>query len=387
MEKFIAEKIKNLAPSGIREFFDLVLGMPDVVSLGVGEPDFVTPWNIREKAIHSIEQGYTSYTSNKGLLRLRLEIAHFLKKNYNLVYSPEEEILITTGVSQGLDLAARAVVNTKDRVLVIYPCYVAYPAVVRIAGGEVIQFHTYQQEHFKINLSRLRSTIKKYKPKALILNYPANPTGTSYTKEELVEIYRILSKEDILVLSDEIYDSITYDYKHTPFATLKGAKNKTLYLGGFSKGYAMTGFRVGFACGRKEIISQMTKIHSFVMLCAPIISQLAAVEALNSQKEVKSMIKEYRRRRDYIVNELNILGLKTVLPDGAFYCFSSVKNTGLSSLEFAKKLLKEVKVAVVPGEAFGKAYKGFIRVSYASPFQDLKESVARLKKFVDNLRI
>ena len=370
-----------MAPSGIREFFDLVLGMPDVISLGVGEPDFVTPWNIREKAISSIEQGYTSYTSNKGLYRLRLEIAHFLKKNYSLVYNPEEEILITTGVSQGLDLAARTVVGHNDRVLVVYPSYVAYPAVVHMAGGRVIEFNTYQEEGFKINLSKLRSTITKYRPKAMIFNYPANPTGVSYARDELINIHKLVSREGILVITDEAYDSITYDYSHTPFACLKGAKRNTLYLGGFSKGYAMTGFRVGFACGRREIISQMTKINSFVMLCTPIISQLAAVEALNSQKEVKSMVKEYKRRRDYMVAELNLLGFKTLMPQGAFYCFSSVKNTRLTSLEFAKKLLKEVKVAVVPGTAFGKPYKDFIRASFASPFDDLKEAVRRIKEF------
>jgi aminotransferase len=385
MKDVIATKVKKLAPSGIRAFFDLVLKTKDVVSLGVGEPDFDTPWNIREKAIYSIEQGYTSYTSNKGLLRLRLEIAHFLKKRYGLSYDAENEILITTGVSQGLDLSVRAIVNPGDKIMVIYPCYVAYPAVVEIAGGNIVAFNTKEKDGFKIDLSEFKSALKMHNPKALILNYPANPTGVSYTKEELSQIHKITSKEGVLVISDEIYDLISYDYKHTPFASLKGAKKNTLYLGGFSKGYAMTGFRVGFICGDKALISQISKIHSFVMLCAPIVSQLAAVEALNSQKDVSGMVREYKRRRDYIVSELNKIGFKTGLPQGAFYCFTSIKSSGLSSLDFARKLLKDVRVAVVPGEAFGRDYSGFIRISYASPFQDLKEAVSRLKRFKADL--
>ncbi|HEC70120.1 MAG TPA: aminotransferase class I/II-fold pyridoxal phosphate-dependent enzyme [Candidatus Omnitrophica bacterium] len=381
MDRFISHKVKNLAPSGIRQFFDLVLKTKDVVSLGVGEPDFPAPWRIREKAIYSLEQGYTSYTSNKGLLRLRLEIAHFLKKHYRLIYDPEQEILVTTGVSEGLDLAIRAVLNPQERVILVYPCYVAYPAVVELSAGRVVPLYTSFEEGFKINPEKLKELIKKYRPKAIILNYPANPTGVSYSKEELKKLWRVLSKEDLLVISDEIYDLITYDFKHTPFSAFKGAKGKTIYLGGFSKNYAMTGFRVGFACGRKELIEQMSKIHSFVMLCAPITSQLSAVEALNSQKDVEYMVKEYRRRRDFIVSELNSLGFKTLLPQGTFYCFSSVKNTGLSSLEFASLLLKKVKVAVVPGEAFGLPYKDFIRISFASPFQDLKEAILRIRKF------
>ena len=385
MKDVVADKVKRLAPSGIRAFFDLVLKTRDVVSLGVGEPDFDTPWNIREKAIYSIEQGNTSYTSNKGLLRLRLEIAHFLKKHYGLSYDAEDEILITTGVSQGLDLSVRAIVNPGDKIMVIYPCYVAYPAVVEIAGGVIVPLKTREKEGFKIDLKEFEAALKKHKPKAVILNYPANPTGVSYTREELSRINAITSKEGTLVISDEIYDLITYDYKHTPFATLKGAKKNTLYLGGFSKGYAMTGFRVGFVCGDKAVISQIAKIHSFVMLCAPIVSQLAAVEALNAQKDVSRMLREYKRRRDYIVSELNRIGFKTGLPQGAFYCFTSIRSSGLPSLDFAKKLLKQVKVAVVPGEAFGRSYSDFIRISYASPFQDLKEAVSRLKRFKTEL--
>jgi len=382
MDKFVAKHIKDLAPSGIREFFDLVLESKDVVSLGVGEPDFVTPWGIREKALSSLEQGYTSYTSNKGMYRLRLEIAHFLKKHYSLTYDPKEEILVTAGVSQGLDLAMRAIVNPKDRVLIVYPCYVSYPAVVNLAGGKVVEYYTSEKEGFKIVPSKLKEIIKRYNPKAMILNYPSNPTGVSYTRAELEEIRRVVMKEGIIVLSDEIYDLITYGYKHTPFPGLKRTKQKTIYLGGFSKGYAMTGFRVGFACGNRQVIKEMTKINAYVMICPSITSQLAAVEALNSQKEVNAMVREYTRRRNYIVGELNSLGFKTFLPEGAFYCFSSIKHTGLSSVEFAKELLKKAKVAVVPGSAFGKRYNDFVRVSFASPFDDLKEAVRRMQGFI-----
>ncbi len=382
MDKFVAKHIKDLAPSGIREFFDLVLEAKDVVSLGVGEPDFVTPWSIREKALSSLEQGYTSYTSNKGMYRLRLEIAHFLKKHYSLNYDPDEEILVTAGVSQGLDLAVRAIVNSKDRVLLVYPCYVSYPAVVNLAGGKVVEYYTSEKEGFKIVPSKLKEIIKRYNPKAMILNYPSNPTGVSYTRAELEEIRRVVMKGGIIVLSDEIYDLITYGYKHTPFPGLKRTKQKTIYLGGFSKGYAMTGFRIGFACGNRQVIKEMTKINAYVMICPSITSQLAAIEALNSQKEVNAMVREYTRRRNYIVGELNSLGFKTFLPEGAFYCFSSIKHTGLSSVEFAKELLKKDRVAVVPGSAFGKRYNDFVRVSFASPFDDLKEAVRRIRNFI-----
>lgn len=381
MKEFISKKVKNLTPSGIREFFDLVLETKGVVSLGVGEPDFVTPWKIREKAIYSLEQGSTSYTSNRGLYRLRLEVAHFLKKHYNLSYNAKKEILITSGVSQGLDLTIRTVVNPGDKVVVVFPCYVSYPATVQLAGGKVIKYETSQEEGFKVQPEKLRSIIKKHKPKVLLLNYPSNPTGVSYNKKELKQIWKVVSEENILVISDEIYDLISYDYKHTPFSKLKGAKKKTVYLGGFSKNYAMTGFRVGFVCGHSDFIEQMTKVNSYVMICPSITSQLAAVDAFNSQRDVIQMVKAYKRRRNYVVKALNDLGFKTLLPQGAFYCFVSVKDTGLSCMDFARRLLSEVKVAVVPGTAFGEKYKDYIRISFASPFEELKEAVERIKRF------
>ncbi len=381
----IAKRIKQVAPSGIREFFDLVLAMPEVISLGVGEPDFVAPWRIREKAITALEEGFTSYTSNSGLLVLRKGVAKLLKKKYALNYCPDTEILITVGVSQGLDLALRAILDPGDKVVVVSPYYVAYPALVEISSGEVIYLTTREEDGFKINLEDLKKVVK-LKPKAIILNYPGNPTGVSYSSSELKNIWKILSKEDIIVISDETYDELIYKDKHTCFAGLDGkSKTKTILLNGFSKGYAMTGFRVGFACGDKQIIEAMTKINSFSMLCGPIISQIAASEALLARKEVSVMRAEYKRRRDFVVKELNRIGLLTVMPEGAFYCFSSLKKFKINALEFANKLLMEKKVAVVPGKAFGKGLDYFIRISYANSRDNLKEAIIRIEDFLKNL--
>ncbi len=378
----IARRIKKVPPSGIREFFDLVLGMPEVISLGVGEPDFITPWRIREKAITALEEGLTSYTSNQGLFLLRQGISELLKKKYSLNYKPEGEILITVGVSEGFDLALRAILEPGDKVIVTTPYYVAYPALVEICSGEVLYLSTKEEEGFKINLKKLKNLLAQ-NPKAIILNYPSNPTGVTYSRKELKEIWKVLSKKDIVVISDETYDELNYGEVHVPFSSLgRGAKVKTILLNGFSKGYAMTGFRVGFACGNKEIISAMTKIHSYSMLCGPIISQIAATEALLARKEITQMQKEYKRRRDFIFKELNRLGLSTVKPQGAFYCFSSLKNYKINSLDFAKKLLLQEKVAVVPGTAFGKEFDSYIRISYANSFDNLKEAIIRIEKFL-----
>ncbi len=381
----ISKRVEKMPPSGIREFFDLVLSQENVISLGVGEPDFVTPWRIREKAITALEEGFTSYTSNKGLKILRETISLHLKRKYGLLYDPEEEILITVGVSQGLDLALRAILNPYDKVVVISPHYVAYPALVELNLGKVVYLETCEENSFKIDTEELEKIIRKEKPKAMILNYPSNPTGMTYTKEELQKIYRIVSKYDVFAISDEIYEEIVYDKPHTSFASLKGAKKRTLLLSGFSKGYAMTGFRIGYACGPKEIISAMVKVHSFCMLCAPIVSQLAGVEALRSLKDVEEMTREYRRRRDFIVKELNRLGLKTLMPQGAFYCFSSIEKYNLTSLEFARRLFLEEKVAVVPGKAFGKSYDKFLRISYANSLDNIKEAIVRIERFLKKI--
>ncbi|MFA5350825.1 MAG: aminotransferase class I/II-fold pyridoxal phosphate-dependent enzyme [Candidatus Omnitrophota bacterium] len=378
----ISRIVEKMQPSGIRAFFDLVLGMKEVISLGVGEPDFVTPWQIREAGIYSLEQGFTSYTSNKGLYKLRLGIHRYLKNKYALDYCPDEEILITVGVSEGLDLLLRAIINPGDKILIPQPSYVSYGPVTELAGGVPVYIDT-SKDGFKITPKLLEKYIDK-KTKGIVLNYPINPTGVSYRCKELVDINKYLLKHKILCISDEVYGDLTYDFMHTAFPTLTGAKKNTVYFNGFSKSHAMTGWRVGFACGPKEIIAAMTKIHQYTIMCVPITSQMAAAEALvNSKRSVEQMKREYNRRRLFMVAELNALGLKCSRPQGAFYIFPSIKCTGLSSMDFSRKLLEEEKVAVVPGTAFGSCGEGYIRISYASSFDSLKEALVRLKRFLE----
>ncbi|MFH0913368.1 MAG: aminotransferase class I/II-fold pyridoxal phosphate-dependent enzyme [Candidatus Omnitrophota bacterium] len=385
MKNIISKKVEQMQPSGIRAFFDLVLGMKEVISLGVGEPDFVTPWQIREAGIYSLEEGFTSYTSNKGLYKLRLSISRYLKNRYGLDYCPDEEILITVGVSEGFDLVLRAIINPGDKVLIPSPSYVSYGPLTELAGGIPIYIDT-QEEGFKLTPKALEKSIDK-KTKGIILNYPNNPTGASYTKKELEELKKVILKHKLLCISDEIYGDLTYDFEHTPFTTLSGAKENTVYLDGFSKSYAMTGWRVGFACGPKEIIAAMTKIHQYTIMCVPITSQMAACEALQSgRKSVEEMKREYKRRREFVVERLNTIGLECPKPGGAFYVFPSIKDTGFNSLEFAQKLLKEEKVAVVPGTAFGERYKDYIRISYACSLDNLKEALIRIGNFLKNNR-
>ena len=378
----ISKKVEQLAPSGIRAFFDLVLGMKDVISLGVGEPDFVTPWHIREKAIYSLEQGYTSYTSNKGMVELRRQIVQFLKQRYDLNYDAEEETLITVGVSEGLDLAARALINPGDKVLVPEPSYVSYGPVAELAGGSVVTLKTDLSNGFKLTAPQITRACTKG-VRALMINYPCNPTGASYTKTELQAIAKAVKKHNLMVISDEVYDELTYDYDHTPFVSLPGMKNHVVYLNGFSKAYAMTGFRIGWACGPAKVIAAMTKVHQYTMLCAPIGAQMAACEALRGgRKSVEAMKREYARRRRYIVEALNGIGLTCHMPEGAFYVFPSVKGIGESAMGFAQNLLKKQKVALVPGQAFGKSCEDYVRISYASSYENLKEAVARIGKYL-----
>ena len=381
MDNIISKKVQELQPSGIRVFFDLVLGMKDVISLGVGEPDFVTPWNIREAGIFSLEQGYTSYTSNKGLMKLRMQVSRFLKNRYGLEYDPDDEILITVGVSEALDLAARSLLNPGDKVLIPEPYYVSYPAVVSLSGGNPVCIST-ANNNFKLKPSDIEKNCDK-KTKAIIFNYPSNPTGVSYTKKELMELGKVILKHKLFLITDEVYDELTNDFRHTPFVSLPGIKSSALYLNGFSKAYAMTGFRVGYACGPKEIIAAMTKIHQYTIMCVSITSQLASCEALVAgKKSVDQMRREYKRRREFVVSRLNKIGLKCVRPQGAFYAFPSIKNTGLTSMEFSQKLLEEQKVAVVPGTAFGSSAEGYVRMSYASSFDNLKEAMSRIEVFL-----
>ncbi len=378
----ISKRVDKVAPSGIRAFFDLVLGMKDVISLGVGEPDFVTPWHVRARAIESLEQGYTSYTSNKGMIELRQDISAFLKKRHQLAYDPEEEVLITVGVSEALDLAMRAVLNPGEKILIPEPCYVAYGPVVELAGGEAIFLKTTGQTGFKVTPKQIEDAVKPG-VRGILLGYPSNPTGSSYSKKELEELARVFKKHDLLVFSDELYDELTYDFEHTPMATLPQMRNRVIYLNGFSKSYAMTGFRIGYACGPEDIIAAMTKIHQYTMLCAPITSQMAAIEALkNPVADVLAMKKEYDRRRRFIVGALNDIGLTCHMPQGAFYAFPSIKVSGENAMDFARNLLLKQKVALVPGDAFGQSCSDHVRISYASSYDNLKEAVARIEKYL-----
>ncbi len=383
---YVSKVIEALPPSGIRAFFDLVMGMKDVVSLGVGEPDFVTPWNIREKALYSLEQGYTSYTSNKGIAELRKDITRSLKARYDLDYDWDQEMLITVGGSEALDLTVRAMLNPGDKVMYHDPCFVAYAPLVTMAGGVPIAVLTTPEDGFKVTVAKLEKAWQKG-TKALILNYPCNPTGTSYTRDELLKIAAFAKKKDLMIISDEIYAELTYDFEHVPFATLPGMKERVVYLNGFSKAYAMTGWRLGWVAGPARLIAAMTKIHQYTMMCASIMSQMAGREAVkNGMKDVLVMKKEYNRRRNFIVESLNEIGLSCHMPQGAFYAFPSIKSLKMSSLDFAKDLLEKEKVALVPGTAFGSQCEDHVRISYASSYDKLKEAVFRMKHYMEARR-
>ena len=378
----ISKVAQKIPPSGIRVFFDLVLGMKDVISLGIGEPDFVTPWPVREAAIFSLEEGYTSYTSNKGMRELRTDISRFLENRYSLKYDPEDEILITVGVSEAFDLAVRSIINRGDKILIPEPYYVSYGPLVTLAGGIPVFIRQSPENGFKLTSKDILKHCDS-KTKAIILNYPNNPTGVSYTRQELKAISKVILKRNLIMISDEIYGDLTYDFDHTPFPVLPGMKERTIYLNGFSKSYAMTGWRIGYVCGPKNIVAMMTKIHQYTMLGAPIMSQMAAREALkNGERFIREMKREYRRRREYVVSGLNEIGLTCHKPEGAFYAFPSIKSSGLSSMEFAKKLLEKERVALVPGTAFGASCEGYVRISYASNINNIKEALIRIKRFL-----
>ncbi len=378
----IAKRVQRIPSSGIRKFFEMAIGMDDVISLGVGEPDFVTPWPVREACIYSLEKGYTSYTSNWGLQELRDEIAHAIISDYGITYSPEDQILVTAGVSEAIDLAIRAITNPGDEVIVVEPCYVSYSPCVVFAGGKPVPVATDPSNHFKVTSEQIRDKITD-KTKAVVLSYPNNPTGAVMKKKDLEAIADVVVEHDLIVISDEVYDKLTYDGKHTCFASLNGMQDRTILLNGLSKAYAMTGWRIGYAASTPEIIGAMLKIHQYTMLCAPITAQMAAIEALkNGREDMLAMVKEYDRRRRLIVKGLNALGLDCIEPKGAFYAFPSIKSTGMSSEKFAEKLLKEQKVAVVPGNVFGACGEGFIRCAYATSRDVIKEAMERMETFV-----
>ena len=380
---YISEKVSNIPPSGIRKFFDLLSSMEGVISLGVGEPDFVTPWHIREAAIFSFEKGYTMYTSNQGLPQLRQELAHYLESCYGVSYDPDSELLITVGVSEGLDLALRAILNPGDEVIMPDPCYVAYPASTSLAAGLSILVPTTEENDFKVTAEAIERRVTQ-RTKAILIGYPSNPTGAVMPKKELTQIAELAQQYDLLVISDEVYAQLVYGAEHTCFASLPGMKERTILLNGFSKAYAMTGWRVGYAAGGQETIKAMTKIHQYTMLCAPIMGQMAAIEALKAgSSEVQAMVREYDRRRRVMVKGLRDIGLSCFEPKGAFYAFPSIGITGLTSEEFAEKLLMEEKVAVVPGSAFGQYGEGYIRCCYATALPEIEEALRRMSRFIN----
>ena len=381
-DRVISQKVQDIPPSGIRKFFDLVSDVDDVISLGVGEPDHVTPWHVREAAYYSLEKGHTMYTSNYGLLELREEIDDYLASSFNLNYSPEDEILVTVGVSEAVDLALRTLLEAGDELLLPEPSYVSYQPAAQLTGANVKKVPTYQEDEFKLDPEKLAEAITP-QSKVLILCYPNNPTGAVMNEEELKEIAELVEKHDLFVIADEIYAELTYDDDYTSFASLKGMKERTILLNGFSKAYAMTGWRIGYAAAPEPIISAMMKIHQYTMLCAPIVSQNAALEALrNGNREKDKMAKSYNQRRKVIVKGLNEIGLNCFEPQGAFYVFPSVKGTGFSSEEFSQQLLEEEGVVVIPGDVFGASGEGFIRCSYAASLENIYEALNRMDKFI-----
>ena len=378
----ISHQVNQLSPSGIRRFFDLIASMEGVISLGVGEPDFVTPWHICEAAIYSLEKGYTMYTSNLGMPELRQELSRYLRESYNLAYDPDKELLITVGVSEALDLAMRAILNPGDEVIMPDPCYVSYNPCVVLAGGSPIMVPTNQENNFEVRAADIAAEVTD-KTKAILIGYPANPTGAVMSRDKLAQIAEVARRHRLLVISDEIYAKLVYGVEHTCFATLPEMKEDTILLGGFSKAYAMTGWRIGYAVANEEIIDSMNKIHQYTMLCAPIMGQIAAIEALRAgEASTAEMVEEYNRRRLVIVKGLNDIGLSCFEPRGAFYAFPSIKVTGMTSEEFAERLLVEEKVAVVPGTAFGECGEGYIRCCYATSLADIEEALSRMKRFV-----
>lgn len=379
---YLSKTVQNLKPSGIRKFFDLASQMEGVISLGVGEPDFVTPWHICEASLNSLEQGYTGYTSNAGLLELREEISRYLENRFALQYDPKDEIIVTVGASQAIDIALRTIIDPGDEVLIVEPSFVAYAAAVTLAGGVPVSIATHAESEFKLLPHQLEEKITN-KTKALILCFPNNPTGTTMSHQELKAIVDIVIKHNLVVISDEIYAELTYDTEHTSIAGFPNMKERTIYISGFSKAFAMTGWRLGYACGSREIMEAMLKIHQYAIMCAPTMAQYGALEALrNGLDDVAYMVKSYRQRRNYLVHTFQEIGLDCHLPGGAFYVFPSIKRTGLTSEQFAETLLHEEKVAVVPGNVFGEGGEGHIRCSYATSLEELQEAMKRIARFV-----
>ncbi len=383
--KPLSSRARELPFSGIRRFFDIAASMQDVISLGVGEPDFTTPWNIREAAIYSIERGQTSYTSNYGLIELRRAISKHVVQLYNTSYDPDTEILVTVGVSEALDLAFRAVLDPGDEVLVPEPCYVSYKPCVTLAGGNAVGVQTSAEDGFQCRAEQFERVITP-RTKAILLGYPSNPTGSTMPRNELQRIVDLASERGLYIVSDEIYDRLTYDQEHVCVSSLRGARERTIYLNGFSKAYAMTGWRTGYVCAPEEILRILMKIHSYTMLCAPIASQKAALEALHrGEAPLRDMVAQYNQRRRLIVDGFNRIGLKCRMPEGAFYAFPDIEATGLGAEDFAERLLFDERVAVVPGTAFGTGGEGHVRCSYANSLERIEEALSRIGRLTAKL--
>lgn len=386
MTSYLAPRVREIQPSGIRRFFDLASGSKDIITLGVGEPDFITPWHVREACVYSLERGYTSYTSNAGTPELREAIAEYLDTSYQVKYNPKDEILVTVGGSEAIDLALRALIEPGDEILVPVPCYISYSPIASIGGGVPVEIETYASHEFKLQAGDLKAKITP-KSKVLILNYPSNPTGGIMTYEDWLPIAKIVEEHDLIVISDEIYSELTYGQKHVSFASIPGMKDRTILVNGFSKAFAMTGWRMGYACGHPDLIYAMLKIHQYTVMCAPVMGQVAALEALkNGLEEKDQMVESYNQRRRLIVQGLRDIGLDCHEPQGAFYAFPSIASTGLGSEEFAQRLLLEAKVAAVPGNVFGAGGEGFLRCSYATGVNQLNEALNRMEQFVRKLK-
>lgn len=382
MREMVNHTITGIAPSGIRKFFDIVNEMDDAISLGVGEPDFDTPWRIRDEAIYSLEQGRTFYTSNAGLMDLKKEISAYLERKYSLYYSPKSEMMVTVGGSEAIDIALRAMLDPGDEVLIPQPSYVSYVPCTILAGGTPVTIELKAEDEFRLTAQELRDAITD-KTKVLILPFPNNPTGAIMEKKDLEEIAEVVREKDLFVLTDEIYSELTYKEEHFSIAALPGMKERTVYINGFSKAFAMTGWRLGYACAPEPLLNQMLKIHQFAIMCAPTTSQYAAVEALrNCDDEVQKMREQYNERRRYLLDRFHNMGLDCFEPFGAFYIFPCIKKLHMTSDEFATDLLKTKKVAVVPGTAFGDCGEGYVRISYAYSLDDLKTAVNRIEEYV-----
>ncbi len=385
-EAILSERAKQVNPSGIRKFFDIVAETEDVISLGVGEPDFVTPWHIRDNGIYSLEKGFTKYTSNAGMTELRKELSAYLKRRFDLSYEPLKEILVTVGGSEAIDLAIRALVNPGEEVIIPVPSFVCYGPIVTMCSGVPVYVETKAENQFRLTAEELKAAITD-KTKLLILPFPNNPTGAIMEREHLEEIAEVLKGTDIMILSDEIYSELTYGQRHCSPANIPELYPRTILVNGFSKTYAMTGWRLGYACGPAPVLAQMHKIHQYAIMCAPTASQYAAIEAVrNGDEDIETMREDYDRRRRYIADGLRSLGMECFEPKGAFYIFPSVKKFGLSSDEFCERLLIEQKVAVISGTAFGPGGEGFVRACYASSMANLQEALVRMKKFIDGLK-